>query len=242
MSIGFHCFNFTVIKALRGSLEEIKKACEGDHGNIVFLENRDKLKEVPIEYLVGIYRYFTGNVMRKPEPGQEAAWKADSIPIIRVSFDDSKVIDAKKYKPEKKAVSAAPVSHTEEEADTQPTKQTPKSKGGNNAKPTKSAQPKETEDMATKKTAAKKTAGKKTAAKKPAAAKSGAGRKSLFGDTAKIKSLTKENPRRAGTHGHKSMEIIIKNPGITVADFVKKGGRLNDLRWDVEHKSVSVSG
>ena len=46
------------------------------------------------------------------------------------------------------------------------------------------------------------------------------------------------NPRRKGTHGHKSMQIILDNPGITTEDFVLAGGRLVDLRWDVERRNV----
>jgi hypothetical protein len=48
------------------------------------------------------------------------------------------------------------------------------------------------------------------------------------------------NPRREGTHGHKSMAVIIDNPGITVEDFVSKGGRLVDLRWDIDRDRVDA--
>jgi hypothetical protein len=43
------------------------------------------------------------------------------------------------------------------------------------------------------------------------------------------------NPRRMGSYGHKSLGIIIKNPGIELATFRKKGGRPEDLRWDLDH-------
>lgn len=48
------------------------------------------------------------------------------------------------------------------------------------------------------------------------------------------------NPRRVGTHGHKSMAIIIKagKAGITTEDFIKAGGRMNDLHWDVDRERV----
>jgi hypothetical protein len=48
------------------------------------------------------------------------------------------------------------------------------------------------------------------------------------------------NPRRAGSHGHRSLQIIIDNPGLTVDDYREKGGRLNDLRWDIEHGNCSL--
>lgn len=54
----------------------------------------------------------------------------------------------------------------------------------------------------------------------------------------KLTAATKENPRREGTHGHKSMEIILKNPGLTYEKFIELGGRANDLRWDLERNNV----
>lgn len=63
------------------------------------------------------------------------------------------------------------------------------------------------------------------------------GRKSNFNGL-KLHSVNVENPRREGTHGHKSMQIIIDNPGISYEDFIAKGGRANDLRWDIEHSNV----
>lgn len=47
-----------------------------------------------------------------------------------------------------------------------------------------------------------------------------------------IHHLTSENPRRPGTHGHRSWEIAEQNPAIE--DYIKAGGRMNDLRWDIE--------
>jgi hypothetical protein len=51
-------------------------------------------------------------------------------------------------------------------------------------------------------------------------------------------SFTWINPRRAGSAGFKSLQIIIDTPGILTEDFVKAGGRLNDLRWDLAHGNV----
>lgn len=47
------------------------------------------------------------------------------------------------------------------------------------------------------------------------------------------------NPRREGTFGYHSFSLI-KN-GITIEKFVQKGGRMKDLRWDLEHGYVKVS-
>lgn len=46
------------------------------------------------------------------------------------------------------------------------------------------------------------------------------------------------NPRRKKSHGFKSLQIIIDNPGITTEEYVTKGGRLNDLAWDIKHGNV----
>jgi hypothetical protein len=51
---------------------------------------------------------------------------------------------------------------------------------------------------------------------------------------------TYQNPRRKDSHGYRSLQIIIDNPGITTEEFIAKGGRLNDLRWDIAHGNVKV--
>lgn len=56
----------------------------------------------------------------------------------------------------------------------------------------------------------------------------------LTGDEPK----TYTNPRRAGSHGYRSLQIIIDHAGISTENFVSEGGRLNDLRWDIEHGNV----
>lgn len=43
-----------------------------------------------------------------------------------------------------------------------------------------------------------------------------------------------ENPRRAGSHGFNSMKIVLKNPGLTYEEYIERGGRPQDLRWDIE--------
>ena len=48
------------------------------------------------------------------------------------------------------------------------------------------------------------------------------------------------NPRKPGSHGHKSLQIIIDNPGISYAAFCEAGGRANDLKWDADKGNVVV--
>jgi hypothetical protein len=48
------------------------------------------------------------------------------------------------------------------------------------------------------------------------------------------------NPRRPDSHGHKSMAIILRKPGITYEDFLAKGGRNGDLRYDTVHGHVTT--
>lgn len=54
----------------------------------------------------------------------------------------------------------------------------------------------------------------------------------------KLFATTDGNPRRAGSHGAKSLQIIIDNPGITAEEFVARGGRNVDLRWDIKQGNV----
>jgi hypothetical protein len=85
--------------------------------------------------------------------------------------------------------------------------------------------------MATKKKAAKKET-------KKAVAKKGAGRSSQFSGK-KITKLVKENPRREGTHGLKSFDLI--KTGMTYEAFIAAGGRRQDLAYDIAHKFVKVA-
>lgn len=54
----------------------------------------------------------------------------------------------------------------------------------------------------------------------------------------KIYKLVTANPRKAGTFGHKSFSLIIS--GMTINAYREKGGRMNDLRWDLDHKYVEL--
>ena len=49
---------------------------------------------------------------------------------------------------------------------------------------------------------------------------------------------TAGNPRREGSWGQKSLQIILNNPGLTLEEFLILGGRTNDLRWDIQHGNV----
>ncbi len=67
------------------------------------------------------------------------------------------------------------------------------------------------------------------------------GRKSAY----KGKTLTakvSENKRRKGSAGRESLQIIIDNSPITYEAFIAKGGRRQDLAWDIKEGRVEVSG
>lgn len=51
---------------------------------------------------------------------------------------------------------------------------------------------------------------------------------------------TYTNPRRKNSHGARSLQIIIDNPGIATEEYLAKGGRLNDLNWDIAHGNVKA--
>jgi len=57
----------------------------------------------------------------------------------------------------------------------------------------------------------------------------------------KLSAVGTENPRRAGSHGHRSHQIILDNPGITTEDFLAQGGRINDLNWDIAKGHVKAA-
>lgn len=56
-----------------------------------------------------------------------------------------------------------------------------------------------------------------------------------------LSAIVEENVRRENTHGRRSLQIIMDNPGISVDGFVAKGGRLNDLNWDVKKGHVQAT-
>ncbi len=53
--------------------------------------------------------------------------------------------------------------------------------------------------------------------------------------------LKDENPRRKGSLGYKSYDVVVKaRKPIQVATFVEKGGRLRDLHWDLTHGNLKL--
>lgn len=66
------------------------------------------------------------------------------------------------------------------------------------------------------------------------------GRKSKFSGK-RIVPSRKDNPRRPGSHGYRSYEIVRKRPkGISFEDYIERGGRTQDLQWDLDHGFVKV--
>lgn len=53
-----------------------------------------------------------------------------------------------------------------------------------------------------------------------------------------FEAVHKINPRRENTFGHHSYQIVADNKGISYEDFISKGGRSNDLKWDIEHGNI----
>lgn len=88
--------------------------------------------------------------------------------------------------------------------------------------------------MATKKKAAKKATKKAT---KKTANGARRGRISKFSGKTLTKLIDK-NPRREGTAGHKSWSVI--RNGMLYDDYIKAGGRRQDLVWDISHKWIVV--
>ena len=54
----------------------------------------------------------------------------------------------------------------------------------------------------------------------------------------RIFKLRKANPRREGTHGYRSWELLYD--GMTYEEYLKAGGRRNDLQWDLDRNRVEV--
>ena len=67
------------------------------------------------------------------------------------------------------------------------------------------------------------------------------GRKSRFAGR-KIVLIKRDNPRRPGTHGWRSYEIL-RDAGrrnLTYEQYIEAGGRSNDLAWDLDKGHVEV--
>jgi hypothetical protein len=87
---------------------------------------------------------------------------------------------------------------------------------------------------AAKKAAIDKVKAGAAAPKKAKAAKKADG----AADERKITLLVKDNPKREGTKAHAAFSKY--ETGMTVAEFLKKGGSLVDLSWDARHKFITV--
>jgi hypothetical protein len=111
--------------------------------------------------------------------------------------------------------------------------------------PTKGKTMKTTKATAKSKTSKTSKATKAAKSTKPAKAapkKEGRGRPPSVDTSKKIKVLTdgNENPRREGSGGFTNWKLIVKSIGKTVADYLKAGGTLNHLNWDVAHGNVKL--
>lgn len=89
-------------------------------------------------------------------------------------------------------------------------------------------------------TTAPKSDAKPKAPKAPKAeGEAGRGRKSQYSGMT-LKATVEANPRREGSHGFKSLALILAagKSGISYEDYIAKGGRLNDLVWDINKDHV----
>lgn len=93
----------------------------------------------------------------------------------------------------------------------------------------------EVTNMAATATRTKKEA--KAKKSKASAAKEPSARKSKHSGKV-IEKLADKNPRREGTHGYVNWSLY--RNGMTYEDYVAKGGALNHLNWDLEHKFISL--
>lgn len=59
-------------------------------------------------------------------------------------------------------------------------------------------------------------------------------------DSSIITRLVEENPRKKGTHGFRSFQILLDGGEMSVAEYILRGGRRNDLAWDLDHGWVQV--
>ena len=56
-----------------------------------------------------------------------------------------------------------------------------------------------------------------------------------------IKLLVSDNPRKEGSHGHNSFNVIVKHGAdMPYEEYIRQGGRLNDLKWDIDRKWAEV--
>lgn len=87
---------------------------------------------------------------------------------------------------------------------------------------------------------AKKAKVTKKAATKSATAKPKGAPRSAFAQDAKITVKAKENPKRVGSAAHKRFGVY--KTGMTVGEFLTKGGTGADLHYDTAHDYISITG
>lgn len=113
--------------------------------------------------------------------------------------------------------------------------------GGNPAEPQKAAPaPLEGEKSTPKKADAAPKAPKAPKEPKPKAEAKPRGQ--YAGKIIRLAKGVTENPRKEGTHGRKSFDIVLKAgaKGISYEDYKAAGGRLNDLQWDIDRNKIEA--
>ena len=55
-----------------------------------------------------------------------------------------------------------------------------------------------------------------------------------------IRAKVTENPRKEGTHGHRSFQVILDHGPVSYEDFIRHGGRSNDLKVDEQRGRVET--
>lgn len=87
---------------------------------------------------------------------------------------------------------------------------------------------------------AKKVTAAKGSKKKVATAPTGArrGRQPSWGVDAKIKILVDKNPKREGSKAHDQFKLY--KDGMTIKEFLTKGGTSASLGWDSAHKLIEI--
>lgn len=208
MFYGFSISDGKVQFAVKSEKEDEVMDCCPPSGAFVVVNTPAGVDKVSNAHLVVINNFLVGGSIKKFEDRKTAMARVQK----NIELSESKFEKAKGFKiPETEDPSPEPIEETGAEVEPETESSTDE---------------KETEDMATK---GKKTANKK-AAKKTTAKTAGTGsrgRKPRIDLDAKLRAKVKENPFRGGRA--KMFDIILKNPGITVRDFLKKGGKTFDL-------------
>ncbi len=94
MIIGFDCFNFEVRQGYvvkngesEADIEAIKALC-GKPSQLILLKTREELDKVPVNYLLSIYKFFTGKTLKYDKVDGDKKALRESV---RQVFDVSKL-------------------------------------------------------------------------------------------------------------------------------------------------------